>query len=63
MLADWLDDFVLAGAITAAVLVPFAIYVMRSALSGVNAMYRALAGTVNSYRDGALIIEPVPTEA
>jgi two-component system, NtrC family, nitrogen regulation sensor histidine kinase NtrY len=51
-LADWLDDFVLAGAITAAALVPIAILVMRSALSGVNAMYRALAGTVNSYRDG-----------
>jgi signal transduction histidine kinase len=51
-LRDWLGDPVLAGAITAAVFLPLALWVVRRALVPVAAMFRALAGTVTSYRDG-----------
>jgi hypothetical protein len=52
LLDDWLDDPLLAGAIAAAVMLPITISIVRGPLSRVNAMYRALAGTVTSYRDG-----------
>src|ERR1044071_2019953 len=52
ILEDWLGDPALAGAITTAVLAPVAIWVVRRALVPVAAMFRALAGTVSSYRDG-----------
>ncbi len=51
-LRDWLGDPVLAGAITAVVFLPLALWVVRRALVPVTAMFRALAGTVTSYRDG-----------
>jgi two-component system nitrogen regulation sensor histidine kinase NtrY len=51
-LRDWLGDPVLAGAITAAVFLPLALWAVRRALVPVTAMFRALAGTVTSYRDG-----------
>jgi signal transduction histidine kinase len=51
-LRDWLGDPVLAGAITAAVFLVLALWVVRHALVPVTAMFRALAGTVTSYRDG-----------
>src|SRR5215813_8685473 len=51
-LRDWLGDPVVAGAITAAVFLPLALWVVRRALVPVAAMFRALAGTVTSYRDG-----------
>ncbi len=49
---DWLGDPVAAAAIALAVLLPITISVMRAPLSPVLAMFRALAGTVTSYRDG-----------
>ena len=52
LVEDWVGDPVLAGTITLVVLLPAAISVMRRPLSPVVAMFRALAGTVTSYRDG-----------
>jgi two-component system, NtrC family, nitrogen regulation sensor histidine kinase NtrY len=52
LLDDWLADSWLAGAIAVAVMLPITISVVRGPLARVNAMYRALAGTVTSYRDG-----------
>jgi nitrogen fixation/metabolism regulation signal transduction histidine kinase len=52
LLADWLGDPVLGGAIAAAVLIPLAISAVRHPLVPVTAMFRALEGTVTSYRDG-----------
>ena len=52
LVEDWVDDPVLAAAITAAVMLPITISVVRGPLARVTAMYRALAGTVTSYRDG-----------
>jgi len=52
LLQHWLDDLVIAGAITVAVMLPITISVVLSALSSMTAMFRALAGTVTSYRDG-----------
>jgi signal transduction histidine kinase len=51
LLARWLDPL-LAGAIAFGVLVPVAMWAVRSPLSPMAAMFRALAGTVTSYRDG-----------
>ena len=51
-LNDWLGDAWTAGAITVAVMVPLVIVFVRGALADMFAMFRALAGTVNSYRDG-----------
>jgi two-component system nitrogen regulation sensor histidine kinase NtrY len=51
-LVDWLEDPLLAGMITIAVMTPLAIIVVRSVLAPMAAMFRALAGTVTSYRDG-----------
>jgi signal transduction histidine kinase len=48
----WLGDPVAAAAIALAVLLPVTLSVMRAPLSPVLAMFRALAGTVTSYRDG-----------
>ncbi|HSJ99814.1 MAG TPA: PAS domain-containing protein, partial [Kofleriaceae bacterium] len=48
----WLGDPVAAAAIALAVLLPITLSVMRAPLSPVTAMFRALAGTVTSYRDG-----------
>lgn len=48
----WLDDPLVAGAITLAVLLPITISVVSRPLSPVMAMFRALSGTVTSYRDG-----------
>ena len=52
VLQDWLGDPPLAGAITAVIVLPFAIAMVRHRLVPVAAMFRALAGTVTSYRDG-----------
>ncbi|HET9623960.1 MAG TPA: ATP-binding protein [Kofleriaceae bacterium] len=51
-LAAWLDAPVLAGVIAAAVMAPIAFVVVRRPLEPAAAMFRALAGTVTSYRDG-----------
>ena len=49
---DWLDDPALAGTLTLVALLPVTFYVVRRRLSSVLAMFRALIGTVSSYRDG-----------
>lgn len=48
----WIDDRVIAGAVTVAIVGPVTMYVVTRPLSPVMAMFRALAGTVTSYRDG-----------
>ncbi|HZJ70131.1 MAG TPA: ATP-binding protein, partial [Planctomycetota bacterium] len=52
VLREQLDDPVVAGAITAAIAVPLAMYIVRRTLVPMAAMFRVLAGTVTSYRDG-----------
>jgi signal transduction histidine kinase len=52
VLEDWLGDPVLAGAVALAVILPITISAIRRPLSPVMSMFRALAGTVTSYRDG-----------
>ena len=52
LLRDWVGDPVLAAAITAVLLLPITISVVRRPLVRAAAMFRALAGTVTSYRDG-----------
>ena len=52
VLADWLGDPWLAGGVTLAVLLPITISAVRGPLAPMMAMFRALAGTVSSYRDG-----------
>ena len=52
LLQHWLADPILAGAVTAVLLLPIAFSVVRRPLVSAAAMFRALAGTVTSYRDG-----------
>lgn len=52
LLQHWHDDVWLTAGIALAVLLPLTISAIRSPLSPVMAMFRALAGTVTSYRDG-----------
>jgi two-component system nitrogen regulation sensor histidine kinase NtrY len=51
-LQSWLGDPMLSGAATLLVLLPLTLYVITRPMSRVLAMFRALAGTVTSYRDG-----------
>ncbi|MEO8842268.1 MAG: ATP-binding protein [Kofleriaceae bacterium] len=51
-LQSWLGDPMLAGAAALLVLLPVTLYVITRPMSRVHAMFRALAGTVTSYRDG-----------
>jgi nitrogen fixation/metabolism regulation signal transduction histidine kinase len=51
-LASWLSRPLLAGALALSVSLPLALYVTRRLLAPALAMFRALAGTVTSYRDG-----------
>ncbi len=52
VLAHWLQDAWLAGLVAALVLLPLALWASRRALQPLHALFRALAGSVNSYRDG-----------
>jgi two-component system nitrogen regulation sensor histidine kinase NtrY len=52
LLTDWLGDPLLAAVVTLAILLPLTISTVRGPLSPMTAMFRALAGTVTSYRDG-----------
>ena len=52
LLMEWLDDAWLAGLLSAVLLVPLATWVVRRALAPVNSLFRALGGSVNTYRDG-----------
>jgi nitrogen fixation/metabolism regulation signal transduction histidine kinase len=49
---NWIGDPVLAAVITIAALAPITAALVRWPLSPMTAMFRALAGTVTSYRDG-----------
>ncbi len=51
-LGDWLDDPMLGGSIALLVLLPVTFYLIHRRLGTALAMFRALAGTVTSYRDG-----------
>jgi nitrogen fixation/metabolism regulation signal transduction histidine kinase len=51
-LQAWVGEPLLAAAISVAVLLPLTILLVRHPLSPVFAMFRALSGTVTSYRDG-----------
>ncbi|HTJ42968.1 MAG TPA: ATP-binding protein [Kofleriaceae bacterium] len=48
----WIGSAWIAAAVTLAIAVPFTIFLIRRPLSPMTAMFRALAGTVTSYRDG-----------
>ncbi|MGH8027576.1 MAG: PAS domain-containing protein, partial [Pseudoxanthomonas sp.] len=52
LLLEWLDDRKLVALISALVTVPLAVLVVRRALAPLNSLFRALAGSVNTYRDG-----------
>jgi signal transduction histidine kinase len=52
VLQHWLGDPIAAGAVTAAIALPIAFSLVRRPLLPAAAMFRALAGTVTSYRDG-----------
>ncbi len=52
LLHAWLDDARLAFLLSALVALPLAMLAVRRALRPMNALFRALAGSVNSYRDG-----------
>src|SRR5690349_16600623 len=51
LLFDWFEPFV-AGAIAVALFVPLTLSLVHRPLGKMTAMFRALAGTVTSYRDG-----------
>ncbi len=51
LLQEWFEPWAAAG-ISVAVLLPFTISIVRGPLARMGAMFRALAGTVTSYRDG-----------
>ena len=52
LLMDWLDDVRLALVLSALVILPLLVWTIRDALSPLNSLFRALAGSVNTYRDG-----------
>jgi two-component system nitrogen regulation sensor histidine kinase NtrY len=52
LLSLWIDNRWIAAAAAAALVVPVAVYHLQRAFGPVLAVFRALAGTVASYRDG-----------
>ena len=52
VLLHWLQDAKLAGVVSALVIVPLVAWVVRRALMPLNSLFRALSGSVNTYRDG-----------
>jgi len=52
LLLEWLDDVKLVALLSALVIVPLAVAVVKRALAPLNSLFRALAGSVNTYRDG-----------
>ena len=51
-LVQWLDDAWLAGLLSALLLVPLATWVVWRAVKPLNSLFRALSGSVSTYRDG-----------
>src|SRR5688572_24885660 len=52
LLSRWIANPWLAGGIVVAVLLPLLVYHVRRAFAPMNSLFRALSGTVASYRDG-----------
>ena len=52
LLLHWLGDARLAALLAALALVPLAAWIVRRALRPLNSLFRALAGSVNTSRDG-----------
>jgi two-component system, NtrC family, nitrogen regulation sensor histidine kinase NtrY len=52
LLSIWIDDHWLAALLAVALLAPLLVLHVRRAFAPMNALFRALAGTVASYRDG-----------
>ena len=52
VLVQWLDDPWLVGVLSALVIVPLAAWLVRRALMPLNSLFRALSGSVSTYRDG-----------
>jgi len=52
LLTRWVANGWLAGGIVIAVLLPLLVYHVRRAFAPMNSLFRALTGTVASYRDG-----------
>lgn len=52
LLLQWLDDVKLVALLSALVIVPLTAVIVRRALAPLNSLFRALAGSVNTYRDG-----------
>jgi len=52
LLSRWIDNAWLAGSAVIAILLPLLVYHVRRAFAPMNSLFRALAGTVASYRDG-----------
>lgn len=51
-LSDWFEEPLVTAGVTIGVMVPITVYAIHRALAPMLAMFRALAGTVSSYRDG-----------
>ena len=52
LLAGWIDNRWLATVVAIAILAPLLLYHVRRAFAPMNSLFRALAGSVASYRDG-----------
>ena len=52
LLSRWTGNLWLSGGVAVAVLIPLLVYHVRRAFAPMNSLFRALAGTVASYRDG-----------
>lgn len=52
LLMHWLPDPWLVFLLSAVAVVPLSVWILQRALQPLNALFRALAGSVNSYRDG-----------
>lgn len=52
LLHRWLDDDRLAFLLSALIVLPLVMLAVRRALAPMNSLFRALSGSVNSYRDG-----------
>lgn len=52
LLSRWIGDDVVAVLVSAIVVLPLAMWAIRRGLRSTHSLFRALAGSVNSYRDG-----------
>ena len=52
LLSEWIEDLKLVGLLSALAIVPLAAWIVWRALAPLNSLFRALAASVNTYRDG-----------